>query len=158
MSLIALIMLILAFLGFGFFTVEPDMAVSTVEVVTEVVEAPASGWTLVDVEGIQGVIVPADAAAGFGLGESYWTPTVTDVAKTEAAIAENQGSLLSHTRQYAGIVEDGERKILVNGFCSDEPNWMSQPIVVLDGGECYFTAIYNVDTSELEQFTFNGVA
>jgi hypothetical protein len=29
---------------------------------------------------------------------------------------------------------------------------------VLDGGECYFSAVYNVDTSELENFAFNGDA
>lgn len=158
MSLIAIIMLILAFLGFGFFSTGPDVAVSTVVPATEVVvEVPASGWALIEVDGVQGVIVPEDDASGFGLGDSYWTPSVVDVIEAEEAIVEAEGPL-DHTRQYAGIVEDGVQKVLVNGFCSDEPDWMSEPIIVMDGGECFFTAIYNVETAELELFTFNGVA
>ena len=157
MSLIAIILLILAFLGFGFFTTEPEVAVSTVSPATAVVEAPADDWILVEVEGVQGVIVAPEAAAGFGLSEPYWAPSVVDVANAESAIVGDQGEL-DHRRQYAGFTEDGDRKILVNGFCSDESYWTHDLVFIMDGGECYFTAIYNVDTAELESFSFNGDA
>ncbi len=157
MSLIAIILFILAFLGFGYFSVEPEVAVSPSVEVIEVTEAPAPGWTLVELDGFEGVIVAPEAAAGLGLDEPYWAPTVSDVTDAEAAIAEAEGEL-DHTRQYAGFTQDGERKIFINGFCTDEPNWTQDIIFVLDGGECFFTAIYNVDTAELESFAFNGEA
>lgn len=156
MSLIAIILIILAFFGVGTFAAEP-VAVSTVSAVPAIVEELAEGWTLVEVEGVRGVIVAPEAGAAFGLSEPYWAPTVADVADAEVAIAEAEG-VLDHTRQYAGFTEDGERKILVNGFCTEEPYWTHDIVMVMDGGACFFTAIYNADTAELESFRFNGDA
>jgi hypothetical protein len=103
------------------------------------------------------VIVAPDDVNGFGLPEPYWAPTANDIAAAESAIAAAEGDL-EHYRQYAGFTEDGDRLLLVNGFCNAEPDWTSRIVFVMDGGECYFTAIYNVDTEELESFMFNGDA
>jgi hypothetical protein len=154
MSLIAIILLILAFFGLGSFTSSTEVAI---EPAATVVVVESDWWELVEVDGVQGVIVAPSDVAGFGLPEPYWSPTATDVVEVEKAISESQGEL-EHYRQYAGFTEDGERKILVNGFCNAESDWTSEIVFVLDGGECYFTAIYNVETAELESFMFNGEA
>ena len=64
-------------------------------------------WTPVTVDGIDGVIVPASGASIFVAADEYWTPTETEIADAEQAIADAQGEL-DHMRQYAGFVEDGQ--------------------------------------------------
>lgn len=120
-------------------------------------------WEEVSVGEIQGVIVPEEAASSLLFGTypdlefgDYWTPTLMDVEAAEAAIAAEQGEL-DHMRQYAGFIEDGERKVFVNGFCDAlGVDWTTERVLVDDGGDCYFTAVYNVDQDELEMFRFNG--
>lgn len=115
------------------------------------------GWVAVNVNGHPGVIVSADYAVNFGTGaDGFWMPSETDVENTELAITEEKGDL-AHLRQYAGIIEDGEKKVFVNGFCDDtERNWYAEIVAVDDGGDCFFSAVYNVDAGELEYFRFNG--
>lgn len=115
-------------------------------------------WEPVTIGGVEGVIV-AEADGGLFVGqEGYFKPTTDQLTAAELAIAREQG-VLDHQRQYVGYIENGERKLFVNGFCdSSGQDWHAEPILVADGGECYFTAIYNLDTSELERFTYNGEA
>lgn len=120
--------------------------------------APASSWQPVEVNGIEGVIVSEEDGWTLIAGESYWMPSQEDLEAAETAIATDQGVLEQH-RQYVGFTEDGVAKVYINGFCDDfDMDWRSTPIVVEDGGDCYFTAVYNVDSGELEWFTFNGDA
>jgi len=115
-------------------------------------------WQPVDANGVAGVIVGVDDGNAFTSAEEYWYPGDEDVAAAEQAIAARQGPL-EHMRQYVGYIEDGDRKILVNGFCDAfDSDWLHEPVLVLDGGECFFTAVYNVTTGELESFSFNGEA
>lgn len=130
---------------------------ATVDIISD------SGWETVTVGGSQGVIIPARDAGALVHGtkpeipdEDYWTPTVADVEAAESALLADQGAL-DHTRQYAGFVENGDRKVFVNGFCDTfSADWTREPVRVDDGGDCFFTAIYNVDRAELEMFRFNG--
>lgn len=120
-------------------------------------------WEQIAVGEISGVIIPERAASSLlssrfpGVeSEDFWTPTLTDVEAVETGIAADQGQL-DHMRQYVGFIESDERKVLVNGFCDALGiDWRSAPVLVDDGGECFFTAIYNVDRDELETFRFNG--
>jgi hypothetical protein len=156
MSIIILIIIVLIWF-FGFATAdEPDCAGEG-----EGCAAPSAVvtiWTPVTVDGIDGVIVAGEDGALFVEAESWWAPTTDDISAAEEAIATGQG-LLDHQRQYVGFIEDGERRVLVNGFCDAFGlDWRSQPILVADGGECFFEAVYNVDSGELERFQFNGEA
>lgn len=143
----------------------PDCAVEVTEgprkeATPEPACAPAvSAWAPVDVNGIEGVIVgEADGWMLIDNGGLYWTPTLDDLEAAEAAIAETQGEL-DQRRQYVGFTEDGVAKVYINGFCDDlGSDWLTNPIVVDDGGDCFFSAVYNTETSELEWFTFNGDA
>lgn len=151
MSLI--IILIIAILGFWSIT-----DVSTVEVEpASIIERPAESWVVVTTDGIEGVIVPPDQAAGLWVTAPYWQPDVASITRAEEAIEAEQGEL-SHYRQYVGYTVDGQRMIFINGFCESPGDWRSQPVFVLDGGDCYFGATFNVETGELTSFSFNGEA
>ena len=117
----------------------------------------ANGWVPIETNGIYGVIVPGFDADEFDPGaDTYWTPTPADVVAAEAALLADQGSL-DHFRQYFGTVENGENKILINGFCDpSDRNWYQGSVFVLDGGDCYFHAIYDVGTDSIENFYYNG--
>ncbi len=128
-------------------------------------------WTPVEVNGHEGVILAEEDApdllAGTGLApERYWRPAEADVQAAEAAIAgyvadasDENAPVLDGRRQYAGFVEDGERKVYVNSFCGDGfTDWQSSVVFVLDGGPCFWQAIYNVDTGEIERVMVNGEA
>lgn len=116
-----------------------------------------ASWVEVTGDGYEGVIVSIDAADGFGSSvEGFWMPTAEDVAAAEAALSERESDL-EHTRQYAGVIQDGDRKVFINGFCdSFGLDWRTKIIAVDDGGECYFNAMYNLDLNELDWFRFNG--
>jgi hypothetical protein len=117
----------------------------------------APGWEAVTVDGHEGVILSEEDALRFSWdAEDAWMPAVADIEQAEAAIREQEGDL-GHKRQYLGWIVDGERVIYVNGFCDDlGRNWHVEYIAVDDGGDCFFSAMYNVDTDELEYFSFNG--
>ena len=133
-------------------------------VVERAVELPdpataANGWVPIETNGVYGVIVPGFDADEFDpRADTYWTPTPADVELAEAALFLDQGSL-DHFRQYFGTVEDGENKILIYGFCDAMgSNWYQETIMVLDGGDCYFHAIYDVQSDTIENFYFSGNA
>lgn len=165
MSLITLIVSLVTFFVvtlFGanaFFDADAPQKGWAVEIVStpSEVRSPADGWTPVELDGTQGVIIPeTDAAQLVGEQEGYWTPTLADVEAAEVAILAAEGPL-EHMRQYAGFIESGERKLWINGFCDATGfDWQREALHVLDGGDCYFTGIYNVDTNNLETFYLNG--
>lgn len=154
-----LIVLLFGFLAFG----QPDEVARQSVAIQEV--QPAQVWQPVSIGDVDGVIVGSGDASLFvdSLGldlddDAYWRPAVADVEAAEAALTDEAGEL-DHMRQYAGYTEDGERKIFINGFCDAlGVDWRERPVFVDDGGECFFTAIYNVESGEVERFQFNGQA
>lgn len=139
--------------------------------------SPEARWQPVTTDGGKGVIVPEQDVPELtnwgtdGPIEGSWTPVKSDIreleSRIEAAAASSRSpshgpkpeSLQGYVRQYGGIIEGGERKIYVNGLCQvDDDSWMSRPMIVLDGGNCYFEAIYNVEDHTFERFQFNGDA
>jgi hypothetical protein len=122
-------------------------------------DTAAKGWVPVETNGVYGVIVPDSDADEFAAqADDYWTPTPADIELAEAALFEDQGGI-DRFRQYYGTVEDGKQKILINGFCDAfDRNWYQESVFVLDGGDCYFHATYDVETDTIEGFYFNGNA
>lgn len=135
------------------------------------------GWQLVTTGNVEGVIVPEDEAADLaswgvnGPIDGVWQPVEADIATLELHIEEAAASASSpsrqpppesldgYVRQYAGIIENGEKKIYVNGMCHvDGDTWKHSPYIVMDGGPCFFTAVYNVETETFELFRYNGDA
>lgn len=154
------ILAIIVFFVFGIFST----GVSTETIEVQQVCAPSSSecaqgdaWSPVTIDGVEGVIASDTTAEAFGYGGG-WVPTVEQVTVAEAAISAEQGPL-DHYRQYVGFTENGQQKIYINGFCDTwDTDWRTTPIVVMDGGDCYFGAVFNVDTGDLESFIFNGDA
>jgi hypothetical protein len=66
--------------------------------------------------------------------------------------------MLDGYRQYAGLIENGDRKIHISSMCTEIGEWRSSAIIVMDGGSCFWIALYNVDTDEIESLMVNGEA
>lgn len=155
--------LVALILGFMAFAQSEPVARAPVARVT--IERTSQEWEPVTVGEVEGVIVTPDDAPllvdSLGLdldGDAYWFPSAADVKAAELALSDKAGDL-DHMRQYAGYIEDGNRKIYINGFCdASGGEWHERPVLVQDGGDCFFTAIYDVDAGELERFRFNGEA
>jgi hypothetical protein len=106
--------------------------------------------------------------------EGTWTPTEADVLKLEADLPAflqtAQHAWLrpdppiwerepEYMRQYLGIVEDGREIIYANFFCrSDDTDWRSEFVFVMDGGDCYFNVKYDPQSGEFFDFSVNGEA
>jgi len=128
-----------------------------------------TAWTPVMIDGHEGVILAEDAVpeliGTYGLAstaESSWTPTEAVLQAAEDALVRHMGRtpglgahMLDVTRQYGGYVENGERKLFVNAFCADVDDWRSEVVYVLDGGDCFWQAVYNVDRGEIEAIWVN---
>jgi hypothetical protein len=177
MGLITLILLLLYFVLFGVAAVD-DQPVAQVERPTTAAiqpTPPSGGWQHIGYADFQGVIVAeADApdfarSAGWDEAEGYWTPSPDDVVALEAELedawaaeappAARDQNLTGHTRQYVGGVEDGEWLIRVNAFCDALGiDWQREPVVVADGGACYFQATWDVERAEFRALMVNGEA
>jgi hypothetical protein len=155
--LIWLILLIV--LGFAGFTTTSEVSecVGADDENCYVVEDSSWWWQGVEVDGISGVIVVSEDGYQFVSAESYWTPDIPDIELAEAALERDQGRL-DHFRQYVGFNDSG-MKIYINGFCDPAGiDWYSEPVLLADGGDCYFEAVYNIETDDIESFRFNGEA
>jgi hypothetical protein len=127
---------------------------------------------------IEGAIVPAARGAEFhkaltgSEGKEYWTPTKADVQKLEEKIefylrktADKRSpalwsKLADYKRQYAGVVENGRRKIYANFFCNTAQikHWKAMPVAVEDGGDCFFQIKYDVEAGTFSNLYINGEA
>jgi hypothetical protein len=137
-------------------------------------------WTPVRGEGYEGVIVPEERVhelTDFYIGEPIegaWTPTADDIAALERNLPSYEQTVEStirgisgdfiqllptYKRQYAGFIQDDRKKILVNASCEgDDLNWRTQPLIVMDGGDCFFRVVYDPAGGTYSDFQINGVA
>lgn len=150
-----IVLLFLSLLLFG--TSGPVAQSSNVAVATVVAPPPAS--TMVEINGNPGVILDVET---YDHSLEGWTPAEADLQAAEDAVlaapAGDREPQIDGYRQYVGIIDDGERKILVNSMCDEMEGWDEQYIMVMDGGSCFWNALYNVDTGELEFLIVNGEA
>jgi hypothetical protein len=126
-----------------------------------------------------------------------WNPDSAQIGQLEGALAKELGRRLGaqrddgdpppkvrdYYRQYAGIILNGRKLILINGFYKSHVEytvaWLAQPrsaaelaafpaearnkdywhfvpVVVLDGGEHYFDAYYDPAQRRISRFEFHG--
>ncbi len=100
------------------------------------------------------------------LGDTRFLPDDTILDEAEAALpaaiaAEPRSKaiaprLASYHRQYFGIIRGAKRHVLVNGFCQAEERIREQTIMVKDGGDCFFQALYDVTAKRYEWVRVNG--
>lgn len=132
---------------------------------------------IVKTDEFEGVIIPREKAREFMKGFSNieekdaWTPGKDDVLKLEEKIeaylkeaaAKKSPKLWSkiapYKRQYVGITRSNRRQIFVNFFCNAyDTNWKTKAVAVLDGGDCFFTVVYDVDRAAFSNLQINGEA
>jgi hypothetical protein len=147
MNIIWLIILIL--LGFFFF----GSSGTTVE------SSPPAMAATVEINGNPGVILDATAYHPDAEG---WTPDLPALQAAEDAVlaapAGDRTPQVDGFRQYVGIIDEGDRKVVVNSLCVEFDGWTEAYIEVMDGGSCFWHALYNVETGELEFLIVNGEA
>ena len=109
---------------------------------------------------------------------SFFTATTDDVTRLEAKlplffeeISQKTGPgsfpyvnarflkvLPGYRRQYVGLIENGNRYIWVSTTCTDRLDWRTGPIYVEDGGACFWTILFNIESGSFEKLQFNGEA
>ena len=95
-------------------------------------------------------LAPFYAAITGGTSTRFWTPEKAQLIELETRLpaylrtkappgSGPRKNLKSYRRQYMGIEHDGRSYIFVNAFCdTNRQDWTRKPIVVDDGGDCYF--------------------
>jgi len=103
-----------------------------------------------------------------------WEPTVGEINGLEANLSQlttlsgqqsNPGQPIDdphqYFRQYLAIAQDGKKLIFVDAFCereSGDPNaWRKRLVFVLDGGKCFWQALYDPATQKFSNLKVNGV-
>ena len=129
------------------------------------------GYNPLQVPDFEAVIVPQEQASDFIYslnGErtiNNWTPTKEDILELEdhikAYIKELPSNslmpLTEYKRQYAGAIINHHRLLYGNFFCQAfKVDWHKDPLVVMDGGNCFFQVIYDLDTQDFVSFNING--
>ena len=138
-------------------------------------------YEVITTDKFEGLIVPKDAALGFlGIELSsdekdtteYWTPTKEDVLKAEeklepylTRLAPRQSpdlgkKLVQYRRQYVGIFYNGYKYLYMNFFCHNfkADDWKNSPVIVMDGGDCFFRLWYDIASGTFSRLNINGEA
>jgi hypothetical protein len=147
--------IILILLGFLLFGTSGPQAIE--DPVVDIVTVPPQR---VEVNGNPGVILDVET---YSHDLEGWTPTEAQLQEAEDAVpAVGDDGVrepeMDGYRQYVGIIDDGERKIVINSMCDEIDDWENKFIMIADGGSCFWNALYNVDTGEMEYLIVNGEA
>lgn len=132
--------------------------VGVTEVVT--VGGTSSRSMTVEIDGNPGVILDA---SNYRPDADGWSPSADHLQAAEdavlvVALADDREPMLGGYRQYVGVVEDGERKVIINSMCKHFDGWDKTYIEIMDGGPCFWNAVYNVESGEVESLVVNGQA
>lgn len=136
------------------------------------------GYTLVATDGAYGIVIDERFAARFlpptdGQDVETWTPAPRDIAAAEMLlrplrpadsgstdqrnIKDTPEDLVSRT--WFGATIDGQRLLFVDGYCSGGlPSRPLYPVLIADGGPCYWNATIDAETWEVVQYVENGEA
>lgn len=126
-----------------------------------------------------GFILPVEgyasnfAGTGEGrLGAPFWAPSLQNIAAAEAKLPayllvapsedahDIPAKLDRYRRQYFGVSARGRKILVINAFCHafEETRMRSHLVVVLDGGDCFFEAFYDMTTGKFIGVAVNGYA
>ena len=132
---------------------------------------PSNSYILLHAGDFEAVIVPQEQASDFLYslhGErttENWTPTEEDILQLEEQInayleelpPNSLMPLSEYQRQYAGAIIKEHRLLYGNYFCQTfDVDWHKRPLVVLDGGNCFFQVVYDIQTQDFVSFNING--
>ena len=102
-----------------------------------------------------------------------WEPTLGDINDLEANLSQiaalsgkdPDASLhidnpSEYFRQYLAVAVNGRKTIFVNALCNVDPGerWRKHLAIVMDGGKCYWNAVYDPATQKFSNLVVNGRA
>ncbi len=100
-----------------------------------------------------------------------WQPTLEHLNTLEKLIAaeapraakargQTLSTLNAYTFQYQGQISNNDKVIKIQAYCqsSSEFNPSREWLLVMDGGTCYLSALYNLNSNAFMYFEFNGDA
>ncbi|HNB52634.1 MAG TPA: hypothetical protein PK530_11855 [Anaerolineales bacterium] len=105
--------------------------------------------------------------------EGYWMPSGKELLTLEEQLGPylqaHADQFFAHPtvweqldeyhRQYAGLTVDGVSLIYGNFFCGEgQMDWLTEWVIVMDGGDCYFQILYNVKNDTFIRLQVNGDA
>ena len=64
-----------------------------------------------------------------------------------------------YRRQYIPFMKNGQKYVWVNFFCGgaeEHKYWRKKPVIVFDGGNCYFNLTINLSRNRFFNFQVNG--
>ncbi len=150
------------------------------QIIVVIAPETGTGWTRVQGQRYDGVIVPENHVkelTDFYIGEPIegtWMPTEEEIVALESSLPSYEQTIESsvpglsddfvyrlpfYKRQYAGFIKGGRNLILVNGMCQvDYLTWLTRPVIVMDGGDCFFRVIYDPAAGTYSDFEINGEA
>lgn len=128
---------------------------------------------LIETESFHGAIfTPEQAGPGAYRPQNGepWTPSEAEILTLEEQLPqylqeyypELSQKLESYTRQYWGsATAEGGRAIYASFLCDADQlaahiDWRTAPIEVMDGGDCYFQALYDVEQGAFVWLMVNG--
>ena len=141
-----------------------------------ILEPTMGSWEIVEGSGYVGAIVPVSEVESYIRGltgelvQGAWYPTPEQVAELELklidaldadpnAVPDLSVRVGEYRRHYAGYVWDGKAYLMVNAFCTPgSDDWAAEPVFVMDGGDCFFHAIYDPTTGTFVSLSINGEA
>ena len=65
-----------------------------------------------------------------------------------------------YRRQYIPFMKDGQKYVWANFFCGsteEHKKWKKEPVLVFDGGACYFRVTINLSKRRFFNFYVNGL-
>ncbi|WP_109487682.1 hypothetical protein [Occallatibacter savannae] len=123
------------------------------------------------------VLLPADELNlwtkyfGSGTHAEGWEPTlgdmndaegalgqIADLSKNDADANRRVDDPRNYYRQYLAVAVDGKRKLFLNAVCSTDQNanWRKRLVIAMDGGKCFWHAVYDPATQRYSDLTVNG--
>jgi len=87
-------------------------------------------------------------------------PQITTLSKSDSDSTRHIDTPGEYYRQYLAILIDGKRRLNLNALCSvdQNANWRKRLIVVMDGGKCFWHAMYDPSTRTFSNLSVNGRA
>lgn len=127
---------------------------------------------LVESDSFQGMIFTAEQIESdehWPRNDDPWTPSEVDVLALEEKLPgflREEHPVLwqkleTYARQYWGTATpDGKRAVYANFFCDagNLDQWRTSFVMGIDGGDCYFQTIYDVENGTFIWLAINGEA
>lgn len=133
--------------------------------------SPSSPWEVVEGDGYTGVITHGslDQWGPTVSSQQEWTISLVEIAALEEALPDGLRAidedaiiprLPTYTRWYVGVFRGPDRREQIHAMyaCRRDESWLERVPMVADGGDCYFSLVYDRESRTVDQIVVNGEA